>query len=151
MKLYVAYGSNLNKEQMSHRCPDAKPVYTGYLENWELIYRGSKTGAYATIRRKKGYRVPVAVWSISETDEKNLDIYEGYPRFYYKQNVYVTLQDGSRIKAMVYIMFNGAKPGRPSERYVDTVYKGYLDFKLNYEFLIDSMLTNNDELKKERG
>ena len=51
MKLYVAYGSNLNKEQMSHRCPDAKPVYTGYLENWELIYRGSKTGAYATIRR----------------------------------------------------------------------------------------------------
>lgn len=53
MKLYVAYGSNLNKEQMSHRCPDAKPVYTGYLENWELIYRGSKTGAYATIRRKK--------------------------------------------------------------------------------------------------
>lgn len=104
MKLYVAYGSNLNKEQMSHRCPDAKPVYTGYLENWELIYRGSKTGAYATIRRKKGYRVPVAVWSISETDEKNLDIYEGYPRFYYKQNVYVTLQDGSRIKAMVYIL-----------------------------------------------
>ena len=80
--------------------------------------------------------------------EKNLDIYEGYPRFYYKQNVYVTLQDGSRIKAMVYIMFNGAKPGRPSERYVDTVYKGYLDFKLDYEFLIDSMLTNNDELKK---
>ena len=30
MKLYVAYGSNLNKEQMSHRCPDAKPVYTGF-------------------------------------------------------------------------------------------------------------------------
>ena len=86
MKLYVAYGSNLNKEQMRHRCPDAKPVYTGYLENWELIYRGSKTGAYATIRRKKGYRVPVAVWNISETDERNLDIYEGYPRFYYKQN-----------------------------------------------------------------
>lgn len=101
--------------------------------------------------QKKGYRVPVAVWNISETDERNLDIYEGYPRFYYKQNVYVTLQDGSRIKAMVYIMFNGAKPGRPSERYVDTVYKGYRDFKLDYEFLIDSILTNNDELKKERG
>ena len=56
MKLYVAYGSNLNKQQMRHRCPSAKPVYTGYLNNWELIYRGSKTGSYATIRRKKGYR-----------------------------------------------------------------------------------------------
>lgn len=150
MKLYVAYGSNLNKEQMRHRCPDAKPVYTGYLDNWELIYRGSKTGSYATIRRKKGYRVPVAVWRISETDERNLDIYEGYPRFYYKQNVYVTLQDGSRVKAMVYILFNGAKPGRPSERYIDTVYQGYSDFKLNYGFLMDSLLTNKEELKKER-
>ena len=40
MKLYVAYGSNLNKQQMRHRCPSAKPVYTGYLNNWELIYEG---------------------------------------------------------------------------------------------------------------
>lgn len=78
--------------------------------------------------------------------------YSQYPKTNYgKQNVYVTLQGGSRIKAMVYIMFNRAKPGRPSERYVDTVYKGYRDFKLDYEFLIDSILTNNDELKKERG
>lgn len=89
MKLYVAYGSNLNKQQMRHRCPSAKPVYTGYLNNWELIYRGSKTGSYATIRRKKGYRVPVVVWGIQHSDERNLDIYEGYPRFYSKQNVYV--------------------------------------------------------------
>ena len=95
--------------------------------------------------------MPVAVWRISETDERNLDIYEGYPRFYYKQNVYVTLQDGSRVKAMVYILFNGAKPGRPSERYIDTVYQGYSDFKLNYGFLMDSLLTNKEELKKERG
>lgn len=26
MKYYVAYGSNLNREQMAHRCPDAKLV-----------------------------------------------------------------------------------------------------------------------------
>ena len=43
MKLYVAYGSNLNKEQMSHRCPDAKPVYTGYLENLSLIHISEPT------------------------------------------------------------------------------------------------------------
>ena len=76
MKLYVAYGSNLNKQQMRHRCPSAKPVYTGYLNNWELVYRGSKTGSYATIRRKKGDRVPVVVWGIQHSDERNLDIYE---------------------------------------------------------------------------
>lgn len=151
MKLYVAYGSNLNKQQMRHRCPGAKPVYTGYLNNWELIYRGSKTGSYATIRRKKGCRVPVAVWSIQHSDEIRLDIYEGYPRFYSKQNVYVTLSDGLRIKAMVYIMFKGAKPGYPSNRYVDTIYQGYKDFCLDYDFLKMSLLTNRQEMKKERG
>lgn len=128
--LYVAYGSNLNKQQMRHRCPSAKPVYTGYLNNWELIYRGSKTGSYATIRRKKGYRVPVVVWGIQHSDERNLDIYEGYPRFYSKQNVYVTISDDSHIKAMVYIMFKGAKPGQPSERYIDTIYQGFLHINL---------------------
>ena len=81
-KLYVAYGSNLNKEQMARRCPTAKIYGTGFLNNWELIYRGSKTGAYATIRRKKGSKLPVAVWKIEDIDERNLDIYEGYPKLY---------------------------------------------------------------------
>ena len=31
-KLYVAYGSNLNKEQMRYRCPTAKFVGTGIIE-----------------------------------------------------------------------------------------------------------------------
>ena len=31
MKYYVAYGSNLNREQMAHRCPEAKLVGKGHL------------------------------------------------------------------------------------------------------------------------
>ena len=31
-KLYVAYGSNLNKEQMKDRCPGAEFVGTGTLQ-----------------------------------------------------------------------------------------------------------------------
>ena len=102
-KLYVAYGSNLNIAQMALRCPTAHIYGTGLLNNWELIYRGSMTGSYATIRRRKGSAVPVVVWSIMENDEKSLDIYEGYPRFYFKQNVMVDLPSGKK-KAMVYIM-----------------------------------------------
>lgn len=44
MKLYVAYGSNLDKEQMKYRCPSARPVQSGYLDNWQLIYRGARPG-----------------------------------------------------------------------------------------------------------
>lgn len=81
-KLYIAYGSNLNTEQMARRCPTAHIYGSGYLNNWKLIYRGSKTGAYASIQRKKGCRVPIVVWEIEKEDERNLDIYEGYPTFY---------------------------------------------------------------------
>ena len=99
-KLYIAYGSNLNVTQMSRRCPTAKVYGIGFLNNWELIYRGSKTGAYATIQRKKGTLVPIVVWEIEKADEKNLDIYEGFPTFYFKQSVMVSLPQGKK-KAML--------------------------------------------------
>lgn len=102
--LYVAYGSNLNVQQMSYRCPGATVAFTGYLINWKLLYRGSHTGSYATVKRQKGSRVPVAVWNIDSKNEKALDLYEGYPRFYKKRNVFVQLKNGTRKKAMIYFI-----------------------------------------------
>ena len=101
-KLYVAYGSNLNLKQMAYRCPSASIFGTGQLTNWELLYRGSATNSHATIAKKQGSYVPVLLWSIEPEDEKRLDIYEGYPRYYYKQNVMVDI-DGKKKRAMVYI------------------------------------------------
>lgn len=62
MKLYyLAYGSNLNIRQMALRCPTAKPVGTAVIKDYELLFKGSKTGAYLTIEPKVGAEVPVAV------------------------------------------------------------------------------------------
>lgn len=151
VKLYVAYGSNLDKKQMKYRCPLARPVQSGYLDNWQLIYRGSKTGAYASIRYKKGCRVPVGIWEITAHDEKFLDMYEGYPSFYQKKNIYVHLEDGSRVKAMVYIMRSDAAPGVPSKQYMRTILRGYADFHLDENYLIESLIRNQDETRKERA
>lgn len=134
-RYYVAYGSNLHLEQMAYRCPDAKIVGTGELKNWQLRFKGSKTGAYATIDRCKGYNVPVLVWDISALDEKSLDRYEGFPTFYYKQNVVVSMADGSKLKGMVYIMTPRAKVGVPSNQYVNTVYNGYKQNNLDVSIL----------------
>ena len=146
MKYYVAYGSNLDMMQMKRRCPDAKPYKSGWLIGYELIYRGSKTGSYATVRKADGKYVPVGLWKISREDERCLDRYEGYPVFYQKQTVSVALCDGKTIKAMIYIMRPDAKPGRPSEAYIDTIYRGYHDFSLDYRFLMDSIRLNDLEL-----
>ena len=88
-KYYIAYGSNLNVKQMSHRCPTARPLGTANLDGWTLLFRGSKTGSYLTIEPKEGSSVPVAVWEVSERDERYLDHYEGYPNFYYKKDIEV--------------------------------------------------------------
>lgn len=40
--LYFAYGSNINLEQMEHRCPDAQLVGPVTLQNYELQFRGQR-------------------------------------------------------------------------------------------------------------
>ena len=148
---YIAYGSNLNKAQMSFRCRDAVPYKSGWLKDYRLVYRGSKTGFYATVIPCKGSYVPVGIWDISRKDEFWLDVYEGYPQFYTKiLQVPVELEDGKTIMAMMYLMRKGAKTGRPSEQYIDTVYKGYEDFNLDFRFLADSLKWNTYELQKRK-
>ena len=88
---YIAYGSNLNRGQMALRCPDAKVVGTGEIKDYELLFRGNRNGAVATVEPKKGESVPVLIWEISPRDEFNLDRYEGYPRLYGKEMLEVEM------------------------------------------------------------
>ena len=67
---YLAYGSNLNVRQMLYRCPGAKPIGISVIPDYELLYKGSKTGVYLTIEPKKNSIVPVAVWEVTADDEK---------------------------------------------------------------------------------
>ena len=61
---YIAYGSNLNRAQMALRCPDAKVVGTGEIKDYELLFRGNRNGAVATVEPKKGESVPVLIWRL---------------------------------------------------------------------------------------
>ena len=132
-RYYIAYGSNLNVEQMAFRCPNARPVGTAILENHTLFFRGSKTGSYLTIEPKIGGKVPVAVWAVTATDEAALDRYEGCPNFYYKADftLDVTPLGGGESRMMecfAYIMNEGRPIGLPSDRYLQTCIEGYKHF-----------------------
>lgn len=133
MKHYIAYGSNLNIQQMGYRCPSASPIGSAVIKGYDLVYKGSKTGAYLTIEEGDG-EVPVGVWEVSPSDEKALDFYEGYPRFYYKKEIKVEV-DGKEIDAFVYIMRENRPYGIPSEWYIEDCRKGYEDFGLDVRYL----------------
>ena len=129
-RYYIAYGSNLNVEQMMRRCPGAKPIGTA-----------SGSGYYLTIEPKIGSKVPVAVWEVTPEDEEALDRYEGYPRFYYKYDytLKVTLLDEKTTKELrcfAYIMTEGRRVGLPTNYYLTTCMKGYRDFGFDTKILI---------------
>ena len=46
MKYYLAYGSNLNIQQMAVRCPGARAVGTATIRDFKLAFRGSGTGGH---------------------------------------------------------------------------------------------------------
>lgn len=141
-RLYVAYGSNLNLEQMKHRCPTSKLVGTGVINDYELQFKGFPTSAYATIAPKVGASVPVGVWEIGWMDERYLDRYEGYPSHYFKENVPVQMQDGSQVDGMVYIMNPKMKFGMPSTHYYKVVHQGYIDCGLDTHVLNEAVKTS---------
>lgn len=135
---YIAYGSNLHTGQMSYRCPDATIVGTAELKDWRLMFKGSRSGNYATIEPCTGETVPVLIWSISKDDERSLDRYEGFPTFYFKQSINV-LVNGQKVKAMAYIMRLDATVGYPSKFYIDTLTHGYREFGFDMGILHEAL------------
>lgn len=74
-QLYIAYGSNINLEQMAFRCPHSRVVGTSEIKDYELEFRG-----VATIVPKENATVPVLIWELDERDLSTLNRYEGATR-----------------------------------------------------------------------
>jgi len=126
-KIYGAYGSNMNLEQMAQRCPSAKVVGTDSLEDYKLTFRGKYKGV-ANVEACEGNTVPIVLWEITEDCETALDMYEGFPSFYVKKTVDVIVS-GKPKKAMVYVMASEFEkmPAIPTEYYFCVIEKGYAD------------------------
>lgn len=126
-KLYGAYGSNMNIEQMSHRCPKAKIVGKGTLKDHKLTFRGKFKGV-ANIEPCEERDVPIVLWEITDECEQALNLYEGFPTLYGKKQVDVWVDDVSK-KTMVYIMTQEYTdmPAPPTQYYFAVIARGYSD------------------------
>ena len=136
-RYYIAYGSNLNVDQMLDRCPDAIVIGASTIQDYKLTFRGNSRSGVANIEPCPGESVPVGIWSVSQTDELNLDWYEGYPRLYTKQFFTVNVR-GHMVEAMAYVMTPGHKVEAPSRHYLDVIREGYADFNFNVMPLLDA-------------
>lgn len=126
-RLYVAYGSNINLDQMSRRCPDAEVVDMVTIANHELLFRGCAGSGLATIRPKAGCVVHGLLWNLTPRCEKALDRYEGYPTLYGKRDVMVRDSRGRIFSVMAYVMQPELElqPAEPSDFYYQGIREGY--------------------------
>jgi len=98
------------------------------LHNYNLTFR-SKYGA-ADIEKKKDKKVYGALYIISKSAERKLDVYEEYPTLYKKM---FFKHQGKKI--MTYIMSKKSKLVPPTKRYLDIIKQGYKDCKINIKSL----------------
>tara|TARA_Y100000590_G_scaffold146141_1_gene168000 strand:+ start:116 stop:487 length:372 start_codon:yes stop_codon:yes gene_type:complete len=113
---------------MKRRCPNCKFIKKMVLNNYNLTFR-SKYGA-ADIEKKIGKKVYGALYIISKSAEKRLDVYEEYPTLYRK----MYFMHGNK-RVMTYIMPRKTKLVQPSTRYLNIIKQGYKDCKLNIKNL----------------
>ena len=120
MTLYAAYGTNLDPDQMSERCPHSPSRGTGWLDGWRLTFGAEELGwegALATVVEDPGSRVFVMLYDVNERDQSGLDGLEGGDTGLYRRiRVRVATLDGE-ILAWLYAL-DGYEGGVPSARYL---------------------------------
>lgn len=118
LRLYFAYGSNMDPKQMARRCPSSTIVGKARLKGYrfQINQRG-----VATIVPDSNSIVWGLAWQISERDEKSLDDAEGV-RYgtYLKQCAPIEFEDGNSKQLLVYIASN-SDFGTPRENYLEGI------------------------------
>jgi|TARA_B110000444_G_scaffold240974_1_gene256871 gamma-glutamylcyclotransferase (GGCT)/AIG2-like uncharacterized protein YtfP len=132
--LYFAYGSNLHHFQMKKRCKDSIFLKKINLKDFRLTFRSKHKAA--DIEPKKKSNVQGALFEISKTDEKKLDIYEDYPILYKK---YYFTYYGKKV--MTYTMAKKTAFTFPTERYLNIIKRGYKDCDLDKKYLKNALKT----------
>jgi gamma-glutamylcyclotransferase (GGCT)/AIG2-like uncharacterized protein YtfP len=152
---YFAYGSNLEPEQMQHRCPGHTVVGLAELRDHRLAFPLTSHdwgGGVASVVTAHGQSVWGMVFDLTDADLEALDRYEGYRgrddqhSLYDRETVTVELvraDDGSfprRLRPLIYLA-RAANPSPPSRRYLDAIVKGAKHHRLPDDYIARLMAT----------
>ena len=117
---YFAYGSNMNEAQMTLRCPDSNIVGIARLENHRFLINDRGVASIVESVRSVVYGL---LWDISETDEKQIDRYEGVRKgLYHKSILSVGVQESQTVDALVYIASSNGH-GKPRPGYMENIFR----------------------------
>ena len=130
---YFGYGSNMNINRMNNRCKDGNFVDLGkvVLNNYEFYFydRG-----YANVRYSNYKDVEGVLYRINKECLSKLDIAEGYPDIYQREEVFLDYKNKT-IKSQIYLVNNDYSVGIPNDYYYNIVKEGAEDHFLSEEYI----------------
>lgn len=117
---------------MRDRCPEYRETSPGRLDGWRWIITAR---GYASIVLSKNDYVLGAVYELSESDVRQLDLIEGVTQGHYRKETLSIKVDGEKLDCLVYI--DGVvENGRPREEYIARINNGIQDAGFPDEYVI---------------
>ena len=117
MTLYFAYGSNMNVPAMKRRCPGARAIGPGLLEDHRFFVGLAGWGSVAP---SAGDVVHGVLWRVTPRDIAALHAYELLHRGLYDVRHLPVRTEGRRVTAMIYLLRRRVH-GRPRPGYVEMI------------------------------
>jgi gamma-glutamylcyclotransferase len=123
VRFYFAYGSNMWLAQMNSRCPGHSRIGPGILSGYRWLIN---IHGYATLVAAASEAVHGVVYTLTEIDERNLDVYEEVDSgLYQKQDCTVRVAEGE-LCCLVYID-PVSEEGAPEAAYIARINYGLRD------------------------
>jgi gamma-glutamylcyclotransferase (GGCT)/AIG2-like uncharacterized protein YtfP len=120
MRLYFAYGANMDPSQMTSRVPHARPMGVARLDGFRLefsVYSTVWGGGAANLELDPRAHVWGVLWEVPEDEMKGLDAYQGHPTFFRREDVSVVGPQG-RVIAYTYRVAHQKAYIRPTDPYL---------------------------------
>lgn len=131
-----SYGMNTNVTQMFLRCNRPRIVGAGLLTRYQFNFRYNADVHYTG---NFNDRVHGLVWELTQEDLDIIDLLEGFPTYYTREQVTVEVRESFSLTAWVYEMVNKSPLDFPSLQYQDCVVEGYMQNSIPTDQIYDAL------------
>lgn len=131
MRLYFAYGSNMDRAHMAKLCRGAEALGVASAEN--QLYFIAACG-YASMTPRRVARTYGVLWKIGAQHIAKLDEYESVQAGLYASAAIPVRHNGKPLRALIYYAIE-AKPGYPKPGYQENVIAAARAWDFSAEYL----------------
>jgi len=117
-----SYGMNTSIQGMRARCPLARRLGKAVLNGYRFDFHH-----HADVSPDLDSDVHGLLWQLDEESLGHIDMVEGYPTYYEREEVWVDCDDGNQYLAWVYYMATEGDFDMPDEGYLSVVHQGYVE------------------------